>query len=359
MEKLLVMNPGSTSTKIAVFEDENPIFVESIEHGAETTGAFENVFDQYEFRKETIIDCLNRHEIKLESLTAIVSRCGLLPPIEHGAYKVNEDMVWQLEHNPQNEHPSNVGAPIAFALSKELNIPAFVYDGITVDEMIPLTKITGFKDMRRKALGHNLNMGAAAKRWAKEENKDYTKSNLIMAHLGGGITLSLHSQGKIIDFVSDEEGPFSPERSGGLPLFQVVDMAFSGEYDKKSMMNKIKRKGGLIDHLGTNDSREVEKMIEEGDEHAKLVYEAMALSISKHIAALSATVNGEVDNIIITGGIAKSEMFANMIKERVSFIAPVIVYPGEDEMQSLALGCLRVLRGQEVAKDFVKVEGKI
>ena len=359
MEKILVMNPGSTSTKIAVYEDETPVFVESIEHTADETAPYDNVFDQYEFRKETIIGCLKRHEIDLSSLTAIVSRCGLLPPIEHGAYKVNDDMVWQLQYNPQNEHPSNVGAPIAHALSKELNIPAFVYDGITVDEMIPLTKVTGFKDMRRKALGHNLNMGAAAKRWAKEENKDYTKANLIMAHLGGGITLALHSQGKIIDFVSDEEGPFSPERTGGLPLFQVVDMAFSGEYDKKSMMNKIKRKGGLLDHLGTNDTREVEKMIADGDEHAALVYEAMALSISKHIAALSTTVNGKVDNIIITGGIAKSEKFMEMIKQRVSFIAPVIVYPGENEMESLAFGCLRVLRGQEEAKDFSKVEGKI
>ncbi len=359
MEKILVMNPGSTSTKIAVYEDETPLFVESIEHSAEETNRFAEICDQYDFRKDTILDCLQRHGVDVHSLTAIVSRCGLLPPIHAGAYRVNEDMVWQMRYNPQNEHPSNLGAPIAYALSTKLNIPAFVYDGITVDEMIPLTKITGFKDMRRKALGHNLNMRAAAKRWEREEKKEYAKSSLVMVHLGGGITLSLHSQGKIIDFVSDEEGPFSPERTGGLPLFQVVDMAFSGEYDKKSMMNRIKRKGGLIDHLGTNDTREVEKMIAAGDERAKLVYEAMALSVSKHISALAATACGKVDNIILTGGIAKSEMFTKMVSDRVSFIAPVIIYPGENEMESLAFGALRVLKGEEKADDFVKVEGKV
>ncbi|MCF0228399.1 MAG: butyrate kinase [Parasporobacterium sp.] len=356
MEKILAMNPGSTSTKIAVYEEETPLFVESIEHSAEETGKFDEIFDQYEFRKDTIIECLGRHGIKLEDLTAIVSRCGLLPPIKAGAYRVNEDMVWQLHYKPQNEHASNVGAPIAYALSQQLGIPAFVYDGITVDEMIPVTKVAGFASMRRKALGHNLNMRAAAKRWEREEKKAYDKANLVMVHLGGGITVALHSQGQIIDFVSDEEGPFSPERTGGLPAFQLVDMAFSGEYTKKTLMNKIKRQGGLIDHLGTNDTRKVEQMIAEGDEHAKLIYEAMALQVSKFIASMAVTVNCEVDNIILTGGIARSEMFTGMVRERVQKIAPVIVYPGENEMESLAFGALRVLRGQEEAREFTKVE---
>ncbi|MBO7729752.1 MAG: butyrate kinase [Lachnospiraceae bacterium] len=359
MEKILVMNPGSTSTKIAVYEDEKALFVENIAHTTEELAQFDEITDQFEFRKNTIIDAMSRHGIALSDLTAIVSRCGLLPPIEAGAYKVNEDMVWQMKYNPQNNHASNVGAPIAYALSQELDIPAFVYDGITVDEMIPLTKITGFKDMRRKALGHNLNMRAAAKRWEKESGKPYSEANLVIAHLGGGITESLHSKGRIIDFVSDEEGPFSPERTGGLPLFQVVDMAFSGEYDQKSMMKKIKGAGGLNSHLGTNDTRNVEKMIEEGDEYAALVYEAMALSVAKHIAALSATVNGEVDAIILTGGIANSEKFTKMVSDRVQFIAPVVIYAGENEMDSLAFGALRVLRGEEEAKNFTKVEGKI
>ena len=359
MEKILVLNPGSTSTKIAVYEDENPVFVESIEHSAEETGRFEEIFDQYEFRKDTITDCLKRHDVELKSLTAIVSRGGLLPPVSAGAYKINEDMCWQLKNNPQNEHPSNLGAPIAYSFSQELGIPAFVYDGVTVDEMIPLTKITGLKELRRKALGHNLNMRAAAKRWEKESGKSYFESNIITVHLGGGISVALHSNGRIIDFVNDEEGPFSPERTGGMPIFQVIDLAFSGEYTQKTLMNRIKRKGGIIDHLGTNDTRKVEEMIKNGDEYAKLVYEAMALGVSKHIAACAATACGKVDTIIITGGIAHSEYFTGMLKERIGFIAPVTVYPGENEMQSLALGALRVLRGEEEAKDFVKVEGKL
>ena len=359
MERLLIMNPGSTSTKIAVYEDETPVFVESIEHSAEETNRYETIFDQYEFRKETILDCLRRHNIDIQDLTAIVSRGGLLPPVSAGAYRVNEDMVWQLQNNPQNEHPSNLGAPIAYALAKQLGIPAYVYDGVTVDEMIPLTKITGFKNMRRKALGHNLNMRAAAKRWSRETGNHYENANLITVHLGGGISVALHSGGKIIDFVSDEEGPFSPERTGGLPLFQVVDMAFSGEWDKKSMMNQIKRKGGLIDHLGTNDIREIEKRIDSGDGYAKLVYEAMALQIAKHIAACAVTARGSVDAIILTGGIAKSERFTGIIQERVGFVGPVVIYPGENEMESLALGGLRVLRGEEQAKDFIRVEGKL
>ena len=354
MEKLLIMNPGSTSTKIAVYEDETPIFVESIAHSVEEISKYESITDQYEFRKNTIIDTVKAHGIKMEELTAIVSRGGLLPPIKAGAYKVNDDMVWQLKNAPQNEHASNLGAVIADAISKDLNIPAFIYDGVTVDEMIPLTKVTGIPEMRRKALGHNLNMRAAAMKWQKETGKDYKKSNLIIVHMGGGITLSLHSQGVIIDFVSDEEGPFSPERSGGLPTFQVIDMAFSGKFDKKSMMKHIKAQGGIIAHLGTNDIRDVQKMIEDGDEKALLIYEAMALSISKHIAALGATASGKVDNIILTGGIAYSEKFTKLITDRVNFIAPVIVYGGENEMDSLAFGGLRVLRGEEKASEFVK-----
>ena len=355
MEKLLIMNPGSTSTKIAVYSEETPVFVENIPHSIEEIQKYDSITDQYEFRKNTIIETIQKHGIKLSDLTAIVSRGGLLPPIKAGAYRVNDDMVWQLKNAPQNEHASNLGAVIADALSKELNIPAFIYDGVTVDEMIPLTQVTGMPEMRRKALGHNLNMRASAMRWEKETGNDYKNANLIIVHLGGGITLSLHSQGRIIDFVSDEEGPFSPERSGGLPTFQVIDAAFSGKFDKKSLMKHIKAQGGIIAHLGTNDLRDVQKMIEEGDEKAKLIYEAMALSVAKHVAALSATVSGNVDNIILTGGIAHSEKFTGLIADRVKFIAPVIVYAGENEMDSLAFGGLRVLRGIEEARDFEKV----
>ena len=359
METILAINPGSTSTKIAVYQDETPLFVESIAHSLEEVGKYENVFDQYEFRKDVVIKTLEEKGIKPETLTAVVSRCGLLPPINSGAYYINDDMVWQLEFNPENPHASNVGAPIAYAIAKELNIPALVYDGITVNEMIPLTRISGLKSLPRKTLCHHLNMHACAIRWEKETGKALSESNLIICHLGGGITLTLRSNDRVIDGVSDEEGPFSPERTGSIAAYQLVSMCYSGDYPtRKDLMNAIKGHGGLIDHLGTNDTRDVEKMIADGDEYAKLVYEAMALSVAKKIVSLSATVCGKVDGIILTGGIAKSDYFTGMVKERISFIAPVSVYGGENEMESLAFGALRVLRGEEKAQEFKKVEGK-
>lgn len=354
MERLLILNPGSTSTKLAVFDGEEPLFVESITHSAEELAPFDCVADQYEFRRDLVLDCLKRHDISLESLTAIVSRGGLLTPIEAGAYEVNDDMVWQLKNRPQNEHASNVGAMIARAISLQLNIPAYIYDGVTVDELLPINKITGLPAMRRKGMGHNLNTRAAALRYARESGKDYSDITVIVAHLGGGISVNLHHNGKIEDFINDEEGPFSPERAGGLPMFDVIKMCFNGEHDYKSMMKLVKSKGGLLAHLGTTDSRDVEKMIQNGDEHAKLIYDAMILNIAKNIGKVAPGVCGKVDAILLTGGIAYSQYVTSEIEKRVSFIAPVVVYAGEDEMRSLALGGLRVLRGQEKAKIFHK-----
>ena len=312
--------------------------------------------DQYEFRKELVVKTLERHGVALASLSGIVSRGGLLTPIEAGAYEVNDDMVWQLKNRPQNEHASNVGAMIARALSVEYGIPAFIYDGITVDELLPINKITGVPMLRRKGMGHNLNTRAAALRYAKEQGKGYKDITVIVAHLGGGISVNLHHNGKIEDFINDEEGPFSPERSGGLPMFDVIKMCYDQGQSYHSMMTMVKRKGGLMAHLGTTDSREAEKMIQDGDEHAKLIYGAMALNVAKNIAKCAPGVCGRVDAILLTGGIAYSQYFTNYIRERVEFIAPVVVYPGEDEMLSLALGGLRVLRGEEQAKTYTKVE---
>ena len=356
MEKLLILNPGSTSTKIAVFEDETPLFTESITHTPEELAAFDCVADQYEFRRDLVIATLKKHGVALESLTGIVSRGGLLPPIEAGAYEVNDDMVWQLKNKPQNEHASNVGAMIARALSKQYGIPAFIYDGITVDELLPINKITGLPGMRRKGMGHNLNTRAAALRYARENGRDYKDITVIVAHLGGGISVNLHHNGKIEDFINDEEGPFSPERAGGLPMFDVIKECFSGRYDYKGMMKLVKNQGGLMAHLGTTDSRKAEEMIAGGDEHARLVYDAMALNVCKNIGKIAPGVCGKVDAILLTGGIAYSKYVTDYITEHVSFLAPVVVYPGEDEMQSLALGGLRVLRGEETAKRFHKCE---
>lgn len=353
---LLVINPGSTSTKIAVFEGETPLFTESLTHTQAELAPFEHVAEQYDFRKNLVLDCLKKHDFPLEKLSAVVSRGGLLTPIAAGAYEINEDMVWQLRYKPQNEHASNVGAMIALAIGSELAIPSYIYDGITVDELTPINKICGFKEFRRKGMGHNLNTRAAAMRYAKESGKSYQDITVIVAHLGGGISVNLHHNGKIEDFISDEEGPFSPERAGGLPIFDVIKMCYEPGMSYDAMMKKVKRQGGLMSHLGTTDCMAVEKKIAEGDPHAKLVYEAMGLNIAKNIAKCAPCVKGKVDAILLTGGIAYSDYLTAYIREHTEFLAPVIVYPGEDEMQSLALGALRVLNGEESARIYQKVE---
>lgn len=354
MERLLILNPGSTSTKIAVYEGEEPLFNQSIPHSAQELAPYDRVADQYDFRKELVIQTLTAQGIALKSLTGIVSRGGLLGPIQAGAYKVNEDMVWQLRYAPQQEHASNVGALIAYALSQELDIPAFIYDGVSVDEMLELYRITGLTSMRRRGLGHNLNTRAAAIRYAKERGTCYQDVTVIVAHLGGGISVNLHSGGRIVDFISDDEGPFSPERSGGLPLFFTIDQCYSG-VPKAELLRQCRRSGGLMAHLGTTDTREVEQMIQAGNKHAKLVYDAMIVNISKNIAKLTPDVSGKVDAILLTGGIAHSSYVTEEITRQVGWIAPTVVYPGENEMLALALGGLRVLRGEEQARTYCRI----
>lgn len=351
MERLLILNPGSTSTKIAVYEGETPLFSQSITHSAQDLAPYGCVADQYDFRKELVSQALAAHAIEPGSLTAIVSRGGLLGPIQAGAYAVNEDMVWQLRCAPQQEHASNVGALIAYAFSQDLGIPAFIYDGVSVDEMLELYRITGLTSMRRRGLGHNLNTRAAAIRYAREQGARYQDVTVIVAHLGGGISVNLHSGGRIIDFISDDEGPFSPERSGGLPLFFTIDWCYSGA-PKAELLRQCRRTGGLMAHLGTTDTREVERMIRDGDGHAKLVYDAMILNISKNIAKLAPDVNGRLDAVLLTGGIAHSQYVTGEITRQVGWIAPVVVYPGENEMLALAQGGLRVLRGEEQAATY-------
>lgn len=355
-QRILAINPGSTSTKIAVYDDETPLFVESIEHPQESIAQFAEIFDQYGFRKDAILSVLAEHGVELSGLTAVVSRGGLLPPVPSGAFAINDDMIWQLHYRPENEHASNLGAPIAKSIADELGIPSFIYDPVTVDELDDISRVAGLAEFRRKSLGHALNMRAAAHRYAEGAGRPYAELNLIVAHLGGGITLSAHRAGRMFDMVSDEEGPFSPERSGGLPTFQTLAWAAESGKGFRELYKHVKTRGGLVGHLGVNDAREVERMIGEGDEHARLVYEAMALSISKHIAALAASLKGEVDAVIVTGGLAHSKMLTDWIGERTAFIAPLAVLAGENEMESLVKGTLRVLSGAEEAHEFVKVE---
>ena len=334
---ILAINPGSTSTKIALYKKTELAWSESIEHDRETLSKYANIYDQFEMRLELVRAALRSHGTSPDELMATVGRGGLLPPVKAGAYYVNQELIDTLRYRPVNEHASNLGAALADAIAKPLSIPAFIYDPVTVDEMEPIAKITGLKEMKRIGQGHNLNMRAAAIKYAESVEKKYKELNILVAHLGGGITLSLHSRGQIIDMISDDEGPFSPERAGGLPGFQLIKMATSGDYDYKSMMKKVQRQGGLMAYFNTSDLREVFDL---------------ANNVAKNIGKLSVVTCGEIDAIVLTGGIAYSERFTGWIEKRVKFIAPVVVIPGENEMEALAMGALRVMRGEENAREF-------
>ena len=354
MRKILVLNPGSTSTKIAMFDSHTMLWQENVEHDAAAIKQYPTIYAQLDMRIETTKKVLAAHNEPLSDLACIMSRGGLLPPLPSGAYEVNPAMLDVLEFRPMNHHASNLGAAIAYRLAQPLHIPAYIYDPVTVDEMIDLVRITGLKQIRRHGQGHNLNMRAAALRYCKTNEKPYPDQSLIVAHLGGGITLTLHHKGRIIDMISDDEGPFSGERAGLIPSFKLAKLAYENGNTYASLMKLLQRGGGLTSLLNESDARKVEKRIAEGDAEAKLAYEAMALSVSRSIASLATVVCGAVDQIILTGGVAYSEMFTRMVEERVRFIAPVTVIPGENEMQALADGACRVLDGEETAKEYVE-----
>lgn len=352
--RLLVINPGSTSTKIAVFDSEKAIFEETLRHSTEELSQYEKVYDQYGFRKDIILEVLNKNNIKIESLNAIVGRGGLLNPIEGGTYTVSEKMLKDLEVGVQGEHASNLGGIIAHEIASMINKPAYIVDPVVVDELEDKARISGIEEIERRSIVHALNQKAVARRHAKFKNKNYEDMNLIVAHLGGGVSVGAHKKGKIIDVNNalDGEGPFSPERSGGLPVGDLVRLCYSGKYTEDEMKKKIKGKGGLISYLNTNSGIEAGKMMEEGDEKAELVYKAMAYQVSKEIGSCAAILKGKVDGILITGGIAHDKEFTKWIEERVGFISKVYVYPGEDELMALAEGGLRVLRGEEKVKKY-------
>jgi butyrate kinase len=357
-KKILVINPGSTSTKIAMYEDENRLWDMSITHSLEELAKYKSIIDQVDMRFGLVMQALKDKGFDPADLSAIVSRGGPFARVESGAYRIDEVMLEKMRTNPIDQHASNIGMVIAYKIAQKQSIEAYIYDAVTMDEMIPLTRIVGLKSMARRGQGHNLNMRASALRWCRENKYNYHDKNILVAHLGGGISVSLHSEGHTIDMISDDEGPFSPERAGGLPGFQLIDFCFEEGKTKKEVLRSIQRKGGIIDLLGTADIREVEKRIANGDKEAELVYEAMALAVAKNLAKLSVVTDGRIDAIILTGGIAYSANFTEKIKKRVSFIAPVTVLPGENEMEALALGVLRVLKGEEQAKHYT-TEGEL
>ncbi len=354
MFRILVINPGSTSTKIAIFEDEKEVYKENISHPVEELSKFANIIDQYEFRKNVIEDILKRKNFKLSDFSAIVGRGGLLKPIPSGTYLVNDLMISTLKKGEYGEHASNLGALLASSLATPYGIPAYIVDPVVVDEMEEIAKLSGSPLLRRKSIFHALNQKAVARRAAEEIGKAYEECSFIIAHLGGGISVGAHEKGRVIDVNNalNGDGPFTPERSGGLPAWDLVKLALSGEYSRNELKKMITGKGGVVAYLGTNDMREVEKKVLEGDEKFKLVFEAMAYQVAKEIGSLSAVLKGDVDAIILTGGLAYSKIFTNWIIERVKFISRVIVYSGEDEMKALAMGALRVLSGKENVKIY-------
>lgn len=347
MHYILAVNPGSTSTKLALYEDSTEVKRVSIEHSNSDLEHYPRIADQYELRFQAVLRFLAEIGFAVSRLSAVVGRGGLLPPVQSGAYLVNESMVNRLLKRPMLEHVSNLGAPIAYAIANPLGIPAYIYDSVAVDELQDIARISGLAEVERKSFSHALNMRAVAIGAARELGKKYDDLNFIVAHIGGGISVSVHSGGKMTDIISDDEGPFSAERSGRLPAKDLVNLCY--QYDQHTVQKKIRGKGGLISYLGTNSALAVEEKIIQGDAHARLIYEAMAYQIAKSIGELATVVCGKVDRIILTGGIANSKMLTDWIKERVEFIAPTVVMAGENELQALALGALRVLMGEETA----------
>ena len=352
-EYTLVINPGSTSTKVAVFKGEENVIQKNLSHSPEELDKFPKITDQYEYRRDIILDWFRTEGFGTAQLQAVVGRGGLLKPMPSGTYIVTDTMIEDLKIGVQGEHASNLGGIIAKSIAEAAGIQAYIVDPVAVDEFDDIARISGMPEISRRSLLHALNIKAVAHRVAKEMKKEVNELNLVMAHLGGGISIVPLRKGKMVDANNaNEMGPLSPERSGGLPVGDLAKLCFSGKYTLAEIKKKISGKGGLVAYLGTNDAREVEEKINNGDEKAKLVYDAMGYQIAKEIGAMAAVLEGKVDAVVLTGGMAYSKMLTGYIEERVSFIAPVIVKPGEDEMLALNEGVNRVLSGREAAKIY-------
>lgn len=356
--KLLVINPGSTSTTMSIFHGDKEIFCKTIRHSLDSLKKYEKLMDQLEFREQIIIKMLEQNKTPLKDFDAIVARGGILSPLTSGTYYINEGMLEELRERPRVEHASNLAAQIAFELAQRIKVPSFIVDPVAVDEMDDIARISGLPEIHRESLSHALSLKAAAKRAAQDIDKPYQDINLIVVHIGGGISISAHKKGKMIDVNNaSSEGPFSSERSGSLPILELISMCFSGKYTHKEMKDKVMGKGGIVAYLGTNNLLEVEELIFNGNKEAELIYRAMAYQIAKGIGEMATVLKGNVDRIVITGNGAGDKgalvhTFVNWIRECVEFIAPIKVYPGSEEMKALAMGALRVLAGEEKAKIY-------
>lgn len=352
-KRVLAINPGSTSTKIAVYEDGNIIFKTSLQHSRESLEKFHELFDQYEWRKKLILDSLAKAGIDLRTLSAVIGRGGIIGPVESGVYEVNDELRHDLIH-ARVQHASNLGGVLARDIADQIGVKSFIADPVVVDEMIPYARISGVPELPRESIFHALNQKAIARRFARESNKKYEDLNLIVCHMGGGITISAHRKGRVIDTTNalDGCGPFSPERSGSLPPGPLVRLCFSGKYTEEELMKMVHGKGGLLAHLGTTSVPEVLERIDGGDLHAMLILRAMCYTVAKEIGAMAIAMKGDVDAILLTGGMAHSQRITDFIAEHVGFIAPIYVYPGEDELQTLAENALAAINGEREVKVY-------
>lgn len=354
--RVLAINPGSTSTKIAVFDDEKPVFIETLRHNAEEIAQFDGIIEQHEFRKELVLKAMAENNVTAESLAAVVGRGGLIKAVSGGTYAVNEALLADLK-NPElwgRIHASNLGAFIANSIAAELNIPSFIVDPVTVDEFEPIARISGCPLIERRSLLHALNLRYCAITVAKEKGKKVEEINQIGVHMGGGISVAAIKKGKMIDVNNAVlgMGPFSPQRAGALPIGDLLEIAFSGKYTLNEMKAMLTKTGGLISYLGTDDGQEIEQRIANGDETAKLIFDAMIYQIAKEIGACATVLKGDIDAIFLTGGLAYNDYLRENLIARIKFLADIKVIPGEKEMEALSQGAIRVLKGLEKAKKY-------
>ena len=347
--KSLIINPGSTSTKIGVFEDETLLFEETLRHSSKEIAQFEKIVDQKDFRRGIIENLLKEKNFDINSLDMVVGRGGMLKPIPGGTYAVTDDLLEDLKIGVQGPHASNLGGILAREIGDSIGKPSYIVDPVVVDELDPISRYSGVPELPRTSVFHALNQKAVAKRYAKESGKAYDTLNLIVVHMGGGVSVGAHKMGKVVDVFNalDGDGAFSPERAGAVPSGALIKMCFSGQYTQQEIYKKIVGGGGFNAYCGTNDMRNVEKMVSEGDKKAEEVREAFIAQVAKDIGAMACVLNGKVDQIIMTGGIAYDKAVTTGLKERAGWIAPVTVYPGEDELMALVQGGLRVLNGEE------------
>ncbi|MBQ0005045.1 MAG: butyrate kinase [Clostridiales bacterium] len=351
--KILIINPGGTSTKIAVYEDEQEVFKASIDHTAEELKPYPHVFDEFEYRKNLILNTVKDAGFDISEFGCVAGRGGLCKSVEGGTYAVNDALIEDFRNAINGEHASNLGAVIGKSIGDELGVPAFIVDPVATDEMMDIARITGLKELERPAWFHALNHKAVARSIADKIGKKYEDCNFIVAHLGSGISIVAHKNGMMVDGSGGRtNGPFSPERCGSLPTYPLVNLCYSGKYTKQEMVDKISKFAGMYDFLGTKDSREVEQRIADGDEEAKMVYDAFVYNTAKEICSYIPAFDGPVDRIIVTGGIAHSKYVTEEIARMTQHVAPTEVVAGEYEMVALALGALRVMRGEEEAKEY-------